>query len=421
MNTKNLQEILNEIYPTDQKKSEVKEIIVGGNDWEWEVDNNKVLNKKLSVVAYENKTELLDLTKFLSLEKLVLDGRALGAIVSNVDLSECRNLVGIIIRNNELTSVDLLKNLPCPDKLQTLDISNNNIKETNLDVFKTFINLRQLNIGTYGYSSSTEDFPYNRFYGSLESLAKVSNLGILLISETDVEKGLEYLPLTLFAGKGQNYFYFNQRSIRKEAKVKLIEKELERYGGSIIEWQMDHLEETLNAQLKFMIGFEEKKSWLDLLEIKMKRVLSMEEGIYEIVKIIKDDESLNNKLILDRKVNYKKTNYGFVDTSFNNIQLDYVRFSKSSTISQYKVGDFLEIDPKILEYNEWEWEKFIDNGIVKISPDSEKLEKYKLFQKLVGKDFSNLVNLSLKLTRKVRGALINEKHATEDVLVVQEV
>jgi hypothetical protein len=77
-----------------------------------------------------------------------------------------------------------------------LSIAGNNIQPTDIKIFSRFINLKVLHTGT------TKEFieesgNRNKFYGSLESLKNLSDLGFLCIEATDVDSGLEYLPSSL--------------------------------------------------------------------------------------------------------------------------------------------------------------------------------------------------------------------------------
>lgn len=59
----------------------------------------------------------------------------------SINLSECKELVDLILGNNSLNSVAFLNDLPSPEKLKRLELQNNNIQPTNISIFSRFINL----------------------------------------------------------------------------------------------------------------------------------------------------------------------------------------------------------------------------------------------------------------------------------------
>ncbi|CAI2161468.1 10371_t:CDS:2 [Funneliformis geosporum] len=88
-----------------------------------------------------------------------------------LDLSGLSSLKELHCRKNNLISIDFLNQLPNPEKLEKLIIFSNNIQPTDIEVFSKFVNLKILKIGTMRYALEQE--------------------------ATDVNEGLEYLPLKL--------------------------------------------------------------------------------------------------------------------------------------------------------------------------------------------------------------------------------
>ncbi|RIA78703.1 kinase-like domain-containing protein, partial [Glomus cerebriforme] len=62
---------------------------------------------------------------------------------------------------------------------------------------------------------------YNRFNGSLKFLQKLTSLKELDISNTDLDKGVEYLPVNLRNQKGRKKFFYSTE-FRSESKLKKI-------------------------------------------------------------------------------------------------------------------------------------------------------------------------------------------------------
>ncbi|CAG8691419.1 13181_t:CDS:2, partial [Ambispora gerdemannii] len=109
---------------------------------------------------------------------------------------------------NNLTSVDFLDTLLHPEKLEVLEvydsdptIKKNNISPTTLDFLRTFANLKDCKLGKNSnkdkdkLNQRPESGTYNKFYGSLEPIKNLTKLEEFCISSTDVEEGLEYIPI----------------------------------------------------------------------------------------------------------------------------------------------------------------------------------------------------------------------------------
>jgi len=66
---------------------------------------------------------------------------------TGLDLSGCFNLVRLRCPGNNLISVDFLAKLPHPEKLEVLEIYDNNIQPTTLDFLRPFVNLKDCKLG----------------------------------------------------------------------------------------------------------------------------------------------------------------------------------------------------------------------------------------------------------------------------------
>jgi hypothetical protein len=154
-----------------------------------EFNNNQLVNLNLSNLSNLNNL-------FFTNNQLV-----------DINIDNCPRIREIDFSNNSLVRAkNLLGNLN-NDKLETLNISNNNFSRQDLSCFSKFVNLRSLII-------SNND----RFYGSLEPLQNLGGLEVLKIDNTDVNLGLEYLPNSIRE--------FSCASLRIGRKVKSFQKEL---------------------------------------------------------------------------------------------------------------------------------------------------------------------------------------------------
>ncbi|KLL04845.1 MAG: hypothetical protein MRERV_1c097 [Mycoplasmataceae bacterium RV_VA103A] len=212
----------------------------------------KVINLNISTRGLEGE---LDLSDFTNLEKLECSGNKLTNLnisnchqlkalycdhnqLTSLNLSKCINLTELYCFDNKLTKLDLtdltqLEEIGCnnnyltnfdysslsSEKLNWLNISNNNLPEQDLSVFSRFINLEGLRIGNDDQEKKTKQNIYNRFSGSLESLKNLTKLRYLDISNTDINRGWECLPANM------KKISFSSEE-RPESKVKEISEQL---------------------------------------------------------------------------------------------------------------------------------------------------------------------------------------------------
>jgi hypothetical protein len=113
--------------------------------------------------------------------------------ITDLDLSGCSNLEQITVEDNPLlASIDFLTHLPNPEKLNYLEIRNNNFAAATLDFLEPFVNLKSLRLGMNHHekiSDLIEKGTYNKFHGSLKPLKDLKKLSILDISDTDIDSG----------------------------------------------------------------------------------------------------------------------------------------------------------------------------------------------------------------------------------------
>ncbi|KAF0420614.1 GTPase imap family member 7-like [Gigaspora margarita] len=209
---------------------------------EW-LDQNypKEKRNEILVIVDEFKTERLSGELFLNRFEKLLEMELSDNDITKLDVSDCYDLEKLIVANNSLTR--LLNNprdIINPGKITYLNMMNNNISEVNLSYFHRFSNLEYLAIGTDDLKKIQRGF-YNRFYGTLKSLKNLTKLKVLDISDTDISKGLRHLPDSL-----ENFYV---KAYRHEAKVKIITKKLEPFGGDHKKYKKDKLKKILQKKL----------------------------------------------------------------------------------------------------------------------------------------------------------------------------
>ncbi|CAG8609368.1 1875_t:CDS:1, partial [Scutellospora calospora] len=179
----------------------------------------KEKRKETFVIEISNKdlNGILDLKDFENLEKLNCSFNK----ITDIDISCCYKLQELVCLNNNLISTDFLSSLPFPEKITYLNIANNNFAESDLSFLSKFVSLEELRLGTFDENRVIQN-EYNRFCGSLRPLRKMIKLGILDISNTDIDNDYGYLPES-----ARSIIYSSK--LRPDAKVKNIEEALRPY------------------------------------------------------------------------------------------------------------------------------------------------------------------------------------------------
>ncbi|RIA82381.1 hypothetical protein C1645_835425 [Glomus cerebriforme] len=182
---------------------------------------------KLEHLYFNSTTPNLNITNNPNLVKI-----SWSFSLRNLEVNNNSNLTVLNLSNNELTNVSFLRNLPCPEKLIALELNNNNIQTTDLEIFRNFVNLAILSIGADDNQRVNKGF-YNHFYGSLEPLRNLFNLNTLRIENTDISSGLEYLKGNLV--ETMEGFFIKCEVCYPSAKVKSIQDELKIYGYNLLD------------------------------------------------------------------------------------------------------------------------------------------------------------------------------------------
>ncbi|CFW92820.1 putative Non-specific protein-tyrosine kinase [endosymbiont DhMRE of Dentiscutata heterogama] len=254
------QEYINQEYPkngTCVRKNE-----------SYDTDNFGKTRKEITKLWISEKAleGELDLADFKNLEVLWCSDNCL----TNLNVNDCKKLGRIECFNNQLTTLNLsnlkeleklkcfnnyltqIPYLPYPEKITSLNISNNNINPSDLSIFNQLRNLRSLVIGNHNKNKINQGI-YNHFQGGLKPVQDLNNLKKLNISNTDIDSGWEYLPDSL-----ERIDYDTE--LRPNCKLSLVKAELEKELWMDI--HKDFVPKYKKAWLEAGYSKEQTKEWI---------------------------------------------------------------------------------------------------------------------------------------------------------------
>jgi hypothetical protein len=338
-----LQEWLEERYPTKEDKEKVTII------------------RSLSAEGEQKEGGKLDLGEFVGLKVLVINGNSLKTPLTDINLSNCANLMRLNCWNNNLTSIDFLNTLPCPEKLEELEIYNNNIQPTDIAFFSKFVNSIVLRIGTM--EEPLKRGKRNKFYGSLESYKNLNKLYSICIEATDVDRGLEFLPEHLvkasskttkkFSNTSGGYYRLECSPHNTNAKCKAIQDELRPFNYDVEAWQLAHSEKMLISRPEYFTDPNSKDKWLTALNNKIPQV---REEIINIKQTNSDKtkkiERLENKLkLLEESKTKLEEELGFLAQENNKLkltirELEMKNYELVQKLEQINLISQVEVQPK---------------------------------------------------------------------------
>ncbi|CAI2192739.1 8145_t:CDS:1, partial [Funneliformis geosporum] len=133
--------------------------------------------------------ENLDLSEYLNLETLIIDGKCLKTHLKKIKISNCKQLIELSCPNNDLKKLDLSNNC----KLEKLDISNNKFSQQNLSFLSHLVNLKELKLGNSNSREKGKSRDKNYFTGDLEPLKNMNKLELLSIRNTEISGSLKSL------------------------------------------------------------------------------------------------------------------------------------------------------------------------------------------------------------------------------------
>lgn len=209
------QQWLNNNYPLNQRENVRKLLICNDTYRENEVFQNEIVpqfdvaNTHYLTTA-ESLTGTLEISSFPRLKRLMVKKQLIGKLI----FTDCRKLEEIYAEDNLLREIVLPQN---NEKLDTVSLVNNNFFAQNLFCFSRFTNLNFLRLGTNN-SRRIRNNIYNRWNGSLIHLENLNELKELDINATDIDSGLEYLPV------GELYYFTCGDIGRTNARVNNIKQ-----------------------------------------------------------------------------------------------------------------------------------------------------------------------------------------------------
>ncbi|CAI2176250.1 12689_t:CDS:2 [Funneliformis geosporum] len=203
-----------EEYNTKEKRERVKELKLFQEGLEGCLDLGEFANLT-KFGCMDNFLDSIGFSKNVNLTSLDCYKNNL----TFLDVSGCVNLTSLSCCKSNLTSIDFLNQLPNPEKLEVLEIYDNNIQPTTLDFLQPFVNLKDCKMGL----------------NSVEPIKNLTKLEKFCIAGTDVEEGIEYIPIKLAQLSSQavkedkNTMEENLidcQPLREDAKVKKIQDQL---------------------------------------------------------------------------------------------------------------------------------------------------------------------------------------------------
>ncbi|WNE41294.1 MAG: hypothetical protein AM1032_000034 [Mycoplasmataceae bacterium] len=221
--------------------------------------------------------------------------------LQTLHLNENQSLMEIDASDNEIYDFNFQGNNT--SSLKKINIANNDIEETDVEVFKSFINLELLWIGTWNKENIIKSI-YNRFHGSFKSFENLEKLESLFVSCTDINGGIEYLPISLSCknSKISWYLHFKNQALLTERKVNDAGEELNKIKdnfGSLIKDKIRENQVLINSLNKSKISDENTEFIWSLLvrENYLKTKLSLLRGL-EIPNPIRKENSEYSKDLL---------------------------------------------------------------------------------------------------------------------------
>ncbi|CAG8626982.1 830_t:CDS:2 [Racocetra persica] len=221
------------------------------------------IGEEIHTLLFISDTDALVSDNIIVLESLIVDtyGRRMWMLCTSDDSSTRKVAVGrrnevkeLVINNHNLEGTLKLENFPnleelhCPDnklitpeRLEMLNISSNNVAESNLTPFSKFTNLKHL---------------------GLEELD---------LAGTDVDSGWEYLPESL-----QIFYLFAKE--KPESKSSLIGEELKKYGEPGKDKDEDDDFALLLRkfkQVQTLQKFEEQETEIKYLELRIQELTNL--------------------------------------------------------------------------------------------------------------------------------------------------
>ncbi|CAG8556614.1 20010_t:CDS:10 [Racocetra fulgida] len=362
-------------YPKEQR-SKITKLDISNQNLERDIDLIDFTNlKKINIVGNRWLGEIKENAKTIVLgslclefkpDKLVINNypvlgeiRTFGEIknITEVSIINCPRLKKAKLRefdceNNQLTNMDFSG----LEKLTYVNLNNNNFSQQDLTIFSQLANLEELQIGNDGQEK------VNWWTGSLEPLKYCYQLKKLNIKNTDLNSGVEYLPISLkelenmYKAKLVPCFlrilaYLSPSYIEHDDLVKIKDLYSEKIGYSTKERPESKIRE-IAKQLDLFT--KEYHNWAELEIGFSPNELNYVQGDYFFATHLKKEKELNpQNITLRQKWEEKGFNQQQVETLIKNglkpNDYDYAKWlEKKRTL-------LLEILRKIFFINTVEW------------------------------------------------------------------
>jgi hypothetical protein len=285
------QDIINSKYPfSSYQRREIRKINISSGN----------LRKELLLGSNEKLEGELDLTDFTNLEHLDCSNNNITKLAINSSV-----LYHLDCSQNNLSDLNSIKG--DYNRFIFLRISNNNLFNPagcNLSIFQKFVNLEVLEIGN---SSQVSQNKYNFFSGSLQPLVNLTKLKFLDIQSTDIDSGLEYLPLSL-----NTIICYNDK--RPTAAVSIIKEALEPFNFQIDKWRMTYGLQEFSNQTVPLSELESAQATIRKLEERVNLQADVLKGLPKIIELTEYEEKTtqteNN--IFTQKITEEKTEENLV-------------------------------------------------------------------------------------------------------------
>ncbi len=274
--------------------------------------------------------------------------------LTSLNVSGCLELTHLNANNNQLCNMILPKN---NERLEYLNLLNNDFPKQELYCFSRFINLKELHIGNID--------TVNHFYGSLKPLKDLTKLEQLSINNTNIDSGLEYLPNSI-------------KNLRcsaniPDAKVKKI---------------FDQLRFFAINEINAFQGKYNLKEWKDNWMEKLENLEKEKEYLHKLIgEILSEYDSLNvqqlelerersNLLAKQRELEIKKFQSDqeviFLKIQINNLEVKFEKTKKELNEKEERLKDLevkLEQTKKELNEKEVKLKSFTDKQLKKLQKE----------------------------------------------------
>jgi len=370
-------------------------------------------------ISNHSLTGISDLSDFVNLEKLNCSFNQLTGInvknnkklkelhcknnlLTSLDLRNCEELKVLEAQNyekdgyksfNKLSDISFLSKLPNPEKLEILCLCGNKIR-SDLSPFDKLINLKKLDLGAGG--SFTESFmneKSNRFYGSLKPLQNLVKLKELDISNTDVDRGLEYLPESIEK-------IYCEAGKSPDSLCQHIQKQLEPYQkGGYYDYQ------TWRRNNKELI--EDIKEPLEKLEERIKELREQESELIQKLRQkrlwwalkseVTDEELSKNKELLEIREKLGRKNIAY------------------SSILYEKLEDSLKLQISLENKTDTDLSEEVKNLTEKIKQKEDEINylQSEIFQK--EEEIKEKLGLDTNLSKKIENLTQNLEEKKKEI------